>query len=206
VKPDDWIDTEYMTTAFVVISKYNVKDWEQCYETLAENIVPRSSKVLLEDNDYSLLSVVLFKKNLETFKTACRERKYIVRDFHYNANVIALAKQDAVKLKAQRDQIKGKLTLWCSTNFTEAFVGWIHLKAIRIYVESVLRYGLPANFQALLVLPQKKEDKKLRQALNELFRYLGTKHLDEDDSELGSGEAFYPYVSINVNTEMKIQL
>jgi hypothetical protein len=33
------------------------------------------------------------------------------------------------------------LIRYCRTNFAEAFVAWIHLKAIRVFVESVLRYG-----------------------------------------------------------------
>ena len=31
----------------------------------------------------------------------------------------------------------------------------MHLKAIRIFVESVLRYGLPANFMTMLLRPGK---------------------------------------------------
>jgi len=204
VKAEDWIETEYLTTVLVVLSKYSLKDWDNCYETLAENVVPRSSKTLQEESDFVLVSANLFKKSIDAFKTACRERKYLVRDFHFNAQTIALAKQDVIKLKAQRDQQKTKLTLWCKANFAEAFIAWIHLKAIRIFVESVLRYGLPANFQALLILPHKKDDKKMRQTLNDLFKYLGSKHLDDDEE--GGGEAFYPYVSLNINLEMKIQI
>jgi len=146
---------------------------------------------------------IVFRKNLDAFKTACRERKYIVRDYHFNAQTIALAKQDVIKLKTQRDQMKTKLTLWCKTNYAEAVIAWMHMKAIRIFVESVLRFGLPANFQALLVLPHKKDDKKLRTALNDLFKYLGTKYLDDDEE---GGDAVFPYVSLNLNADMKIQM
>jgi hypothetical protein len=38
-------------------------------------------------------------------------------------------------IKKQRNLIR-----YCRTNFAEAFVAWIHLKAIRVFVESVLRY------------------------------------------------------------------
>ena len=36
----------------------------------------------------------------------------------------------------------------------------------------MLRYGLPVNFQAMVLLPQKKTQKKLREALNQLYAYL----------------------------------
>jgi len=42
------------------------------------------------------------------------------------------------------------LKKWLTTNFSEAFEAWIHLKALRVFVESVLRYGLPPNFAAII--------------------------------------------------------
>ena len=45
--------------------------------------VPRSSKVIAEDNDYTLVSVVLFKRVIDDFKTACRSKGFQVgRDGH----------------------------------------------------------------------------------------------------------------------------
>ena len=39
-------------------------------------------------------------------------------------------------------------------------------------MESVLRYGLPVNFQAMVLLPQKKTQKKLRDVLNQQYIHL----------------------------------
>lgn len=33
------VDSENLTTLFVVVGKYSVKDWESCYETLADFVV-----------------------------------------------------------------------------------------------------------------------------------------------------------------------
>ena len=49
-----------------------------------------------------------------------------------------------------------------------------------MFVESVLRYGLPVNFQGMILLPQKKTQKKLRDSLNQLYVHL--------DSAGGSGD------------------
>ena len=57
-------------------------------------------------------------------------------------------------------------------NFSESFAAWMHVKALRVFVESVLRYGLPVNFQAMVLLPQKKTQKKLRDTLNQLYIHL----------------------------------
>ena len=40
---------------------------------------------------------------------------------------------------------------WLKVNFNVAFTAWIHVKALRTFIESVLRYGLPVNFQAAVV-------------------------------------------------------
>lgn len=37
------------------------------------------------------------------------------------------------------------------TNFSESFQILVHLKVIRLFVESVLRYGLPANYTGLVI-------------------------------------------------------
>ncbi len=37
------------------------------------------------------------------------------------------------------------------TNFSEAYQILTHLKVVRVFVESVLRYGLPAEYSAIVV-------------------------------------------------------
>ena len=37
------------------------------------------------------------------------------------------------------------------TNFSEAYQLLVHLKVARLFVESVLRYGLPANYVGLAI-------------------------------------------------------
>jgi len=34
---------------------------------------------------------------------------------------------------------KGPLVRWLKVNFSECFCAWIHVKALRVFVESVLR-------------------------------------------------------------------
>jgi len=98
---------------------------------------------------------------------------------------------------SSKEQQRAKLILWCKTNFTEAFTAWIHLKAVRVFVESTLRYGLPANFTAILIQARRKDDKKVRTVLGEIFQHLGSKLLEGEEE--GVGEAFYPYVSLTIS-------
>ena len=51
----------------------------------------------------------------------------------------------------------------------QAFSAWIHICAIRLFVESILRYGLPPQFLAVLLKPNQKNAAKLRKLLGSVF-------------------------------------
>eukprot|EP01118_Nematostelium_gracile_P013599 TRINITY_DN515_c0_g1_i1.p1 TRINITY_DN515_c0_g1~~TRINITY_DN515_c0_g1_i1.p1 ORF type:complete len:380 (-),score=95.34 TRINITY_DN515_c0_g1_i1:38-1177(-) len=204
VKESHVVETEYMETLFVAVPRQNSKLFLTQYEKLVNFVLPRSALVIEEDNDFTLYRVVLFRKVADDFKAAARERKYIVRDYKFDPN--RSAKADKKKLEAEKEKLRKALIRWCKTNFSEAFIAWIHLKAIRVFVESVLRYGLPTNFQAMLLLPNKNRETKLRKALADLYGHLTSRSIfnkdnkDEDDHD---SENFFPYVSLNINLDFK---
>ena len=88
-------------------------------------------------------------------------------------------------LEAEKRKTYPVLFKWLKVNFAEAYQAWIHIKvsffvvfiflifskALRIFVESVLRYGLPVNFRAAIVIPGRNQ-KKLRDKLNQIFESL----------------------------------
>jgi len=211
IKVEHMIDSEYLQSVFVAVPKYLVKDWNSQYERLSTHIVPRSSESVAEDSEYILFKVVLFKKMLDDFKNAAREKKFVVRDFIFDPQKSGSANKK--KLEEEKDKLKKNLVRWCKTNFSEAFIAWIHLKAIRIFVESVLRYGLPSNFQAVLILPLKKSANKLRTILNKLFAHASSEKLadgkqkDDEDTVAassalgGNNEKFYPYVYTEISLD-----
>lgn len=42
-------------------------------------------------------------------------------------------------IKMLSPSTQGPLVRWLKVNFSEAFIAWIHIKALRVFVESVLR-------------------------------------------------------------------
>jgi len=196
------IETEYLETLFVAVPKYNVKQWLASYEKLTEFVLPRSSVLIEEDNEYGLYRVVLFRRVSEDFKNLAREKKFTVRDFKFDPN--RSAKNDKKKLEIEKEKLRKNLIRWCKTNFSEAFVGWIHLKAIRVFVESVLRYGLPTNFQAMLLLAHKGKSTRLRKCLGDLYSHLSSRSVfKSDDDDNNNDEKFYPYVSLEINLDFR---
>lgn len=211
VKKEHFIlDSEYLTTLLVIVPKSQFNEWQATYEKITDMIVPRSSQLITQDNEYGLWTVSLFKKVVEEFKLHAREKKFIVREFTYNEEELAAGKNEITKLVTDKKKQFGPLVRWLKVNFSECFCAWIHVKALRVFVESVLRYGLPVNFQAILIHPNKKTMKRLRDVLNQLYGHLdssaaisGSNADSVDIPGLGFGQSeYYPYVYYKINVDM----
>ncbi|KAF7381422.1 hypothetical protein HZH66_013816 [Vespula vulgaris] len=211
VKKEHFIlDSEYLSTLLVIVPKSNFHEWYSGYEKLTKMIVPRSTQLITEDSEYGLFTITLFKKVIEEFKLHAREKKFIVRDFTYNEEELAAGKNEITKLVTDKKKQFGSLVRWLKVNFSECFCAWIHVKALRVFVESVLRYGLPVNFQAILLQPHKKCMKRLRDVLNQLYAHLdssATASSQNQDSVdipgLGFGQSdYFPYVYYKINVDM----
>jgi len=202
------LDSEYLVTLLVVVPLANINDWNNKYEKLTDMIVPRSSQLIYQDNDHALLSVSCFHKVVDEFKQKARENKFLVRDFTYDEEQLKSGKNELTKLHTDKKKQFGPLVRWLKVNFGESFTAWIHVKALRVFVESVLRFGLPVNFQGMVLLPQRKQIKKLRETLNDLYFHLdsaggigGGEELPSGLAGFGQGE-YYPYVYYKMNIDM----
>jgi len=75
------------------------------------------------------------------------------------------------------------------------------MKAMRVFVESTLRFGVPANFSAFMVKPAKNKTKKYRVALDELFGasgLYGSQYNQTASNEQEGGEDYFSYVCVNL--------
>ncbi|KAM3852745.1 V-type proton ATPase subunit C 2 isoform 1-T3 [Vipera latastei] len=208
-KEDFVLNSEYLITLLVVVPKSSYVQWQKTYESLSDMVVPRSTKMITEDAEGGLFTVTLFRKVIDDFKTKARENKFMVREFYFDEKELKCEKDEMRKLASDKKQQYGPLLRWLKVNFSEAFVAWIHIKALRVFSESVLRYGLPVNFQTMLLQPNKKSMKRLREVLNAVF-----KHLDEVaaaslmDTSVDipglqlSNQDYYPYVYFKIDLSL----
>ncbi|EPZ31995.1 ATPase, V1 complex, subunit C [Rozella allomycis CSF55] len=164
------LESEYMDTLVVAVPKFLQKEWLENYETLTAMVVPRSTQLIIEDEEHALYTVTLFKRVAEEFTTKAREKKFIVREFRYNAEDIQKEKNQIAEMGASMKEQWSNLLRLLKTNFGEAFAAWIHVKALRIFVESVLRFGLPPVFQPVVLKPKNKAEKKLREAFSNYMK------------------------------------
>jgi V-type H+-transporting ATPase subunit C len=174
---------------------------------LLNAIIPDSSVMIHSDTEFALFTVTLFRCCVKDFSNRAREARYTIREFAPPAPGARAGQALVDNLKTERDEKKQELITFCKECFKDCFIAWIHLKALRTFVQSILRYGLPPNFQAILIAPHAAGDNlKLRSALQELF---GSRAIADDDPGSSSTAAItfssaklYPYVYTELDLAM----
>ncbi|KAF7201054.1 V-type proton ATPase subunit C 1-B-like [Nothobranchius furzeri] len=203
VSKDDLVVSEYLTTLLVVVSRGSYLQWERSYESFSVFVVPRSSRKLTEDREGAIFAVTLFKRAVCDFKAKALQSKFVVRE--YSFDVEEKKQLEIVKLSVQKKEQHGILVRWLKVNLTQLFMAWIHLKALRVFVESVLRYGLPVNYQAFLLETDRKRSKKLKEELNSLFVHLdptaSTKDVSYDIPGLCQQD-YSSYICFHISTSV----
>ncbi|SCW00827.1 LAFE_0C12882g1_1 [Lachancea fermentati] len=181
VKPEDFVlNSEYLTTVLVAVPKTLKGDFESSYETLAKNVVPGSASILKQDDEYLLYNVHLFKKSVNEFVSACREKKFIPRDFNYSEELIDQLKREHDSAASLEQSLRVQLVRLAKTAYADVFINWFHIKALRIFVESVLRYGLPPHFNTKIIAVPPKTLDKCKAELVQQFGYLGGNAFSKD--------------------------
>ncbi|KAG1871181.1 ATPase V1 complex subunit C [Suillus tomentosus] len=171
-KEDIIQDSEYLETCLVAVPKILAKEWNLKYERLTNMVVPRSSSLIASDSEYTLFGVVVFKRVHDQFVQKCRENKFIVREFIYSEEQIAKEGEDLEVADTTEKELWTELLRLSRTYFSESFQIFLHLKILRLFVESVLRYGLPANYVGFAIRPEPKYTKKTLSVLTNHLSYL----------------------------------
>lgn len=198
VTAEDVVESAHLTTAFVVFPSYMKDEFLSSYEGLGELVVPRSARKIQVDSDYALYGVTVFKKGQDAFKSACRDKRFTVREFTFEADAAEKNADEEARLTDEAEEQSTMFGKWSETAYAEVFIAMVHLKVLRVFVESVLRYGLPVNFEVALLSPGSKSDSRLRASLNQMFGHLGGSWAaageDETVPGIGADKDFYPYV------------
>lgn len=174
VHKDDMVDanSEFLVTLLVVVPKNHAKDWLSKYERLTPMVVPRSSSELAQDDEYILYNVTLFKKFQEEFIQKVRENKFHLREFVWDEGLLAREREELEEAGASEKELWTELLRLSCINFAEAYQALFHFKVIRTFVESVLRFGLPASYFVTVIEPTPRKAKTIIKSLVNQFSYL----------------------------------
>lgn len=197
---DKFIKTEHLTTVVVILPRGSDQEFLKTYEQKAfcedcfGKVVPSSAEKFagLDDKDgNSLWRVVVFRSVADAFKKACRLNKFYARDFEYCEDAYTKLLETRENLEKsmglQLDRVRG---LYQSA-WSDTMVAWIHVKAMRVFVESVLRFGMPPSFGAFIIGTKGSNPLVERKAVAAV---LGGKD-DQGVGQSEDGEEFFSYVS-----------
>ena len=128
----------------------------KAYETLSSWVVPRSAVKIDSDDEFTLYAVTTFKKYSHEFVHKCREQKWTPREYKFKEGGKEEEKREFEKVSKEERKLWGEVLRLARTNWGEAVMAWIHVLVLRVFVETVLRYGLPLSFVCGLVKVWKK--------------------------------------------------
>ncbi|XXG49733.1 hypothetical protein AAC387_Pa02g3826 [Persea americana] len=129
--------------------------------------------------------------------------QYVIRDFEYSPEAQETRKKELEKLVQDQETMRSSLLQWCYASYGEVFSSWMHFCAVRVFAESILRYGLPPSFLAAVLAPSPKSEKKVRSILEGLCGTLNSTYWKSDDdvgvAGLGGDADSHPYASFTIN-------
>jgi len=200
----------------VVVPTGSKKEFLRSYETIAPMVVPRSAIEVTHDDELTLFAVTTFKKHSADFVHKCREMKWTPRDYKFKEGGKEAEKKELERVAKDERKVWGEVLRLARTGWSESVMIWIHVLCLRVFVETVLRYGLPLQFVCGLVIVSlalippvpcisvepyanlsqttPKLAKKARTALDSAYSYLGGNafgrdkkgRVTKDDSALSS--------------------
>ncbi len=109
-------------------------------------VVPRSAQLLAKDDEFFLYAVTVFKKHSGEFVHKCREARWTPREMKFSDGGREGEEQELKKLEKEERKVWGEALRLGRTGYSDAMMGWIHVLTLRVFVETVLRYGLPLSF------------------------------------------------------------
>lgn len=144
-------DSEYLETQLIAVPNTITKDFLKTYETISPMVVPRSAQLIDSDDEFTLYAVTTFKKHSPEFVHKCRESKWTPRDFKYKEGGKEEEQKEVERVGKDERKVWGEALRLGRMAWGEAVMAWIHVLALRVFVETVLRYGLPLQFVCGLV-------------------------------------------------------
>ena len=143
--------SEYLQQVLLAVPNVLVKEYLKSYESVAPMVVPRSSTELAKDDEFTLFAVTVFKKHSVEFVHKCREKRWVPREWKFTEGGREAEDKELEKLEKEERRVWGEALRLARTGYSDAVMAWVHVLALRVFVETVLRYGLPLSFTCGLV-------------------------------------------------------
>jgi V-type H+-transporting ATPase subunit C len=200
--------TDYLCTMLCFVPTGSEKNFESKYMTLVDGMVVPYSALRIdrgEDEKMQLYRVIVMKHRKDDFKTQC-QRDLRITCKEYNEDELAnkpLEEKEIEKLVTESNQKKHDLERHAESGYSEVFYALLHLKYLRLYVESCLKYT-SGDYYSVMVYTPKEKEQRLISTMIKTFNdtkeqgWYGTKE------ELKENEDFYPFILIKISVPTSI--
>jgi len=131
-------------------------------------VVPGSLEFVAKDKDgYSMYSVWVMRgkddQYIHSYKASCQKLRYTVRE--YTASKDTASKNVSMKtalkaLEKKEQQKKQEILIKFPAHFQTVYIATAHIKAVRVFANAVLRFGVPPKFVS--VVADYNGDRKLK--------------------------------------------
>lgn len=200
-REDFVLGSEHLKTILLAVPTTLQSQFLSTYESAAPFVVPRSAKEIASDAEFVLYAVTIFRKYETQFIHAARENKWIPREFQYSDEIIEKLKNEYNIASVEESRLKNDLIRLSKEAFSEISLCWVHIKLLRTFVESVLRYGLPPTFYCYILKVETKALDRAMQDCIERFGYLGGNAFAKDSKgKVIKDNSLHEYASL-VDTE-----
>lgn len=98
------------------------------------------------------------------------------------------------ELESKIKKLSKSLSTRCYLLFSELYIACLHLKVMRVYIDGVLRFGIPPMFVMSIIEPGKGYEKKVIDNLTKQFTEPGHEDMYGNKEKIGDTEDFFPFV------------
>lgn len=200
--------SDYLCTMLCFVPTGSEKYFLENYFKIADGFVVPYSALRIdrgEDEKVALYRVVVMKNVKDDFKNQCQgQLRVACRE--YDEEELSKKPAEEREIEILANQIKDKkanLIRIAISGFSEVYYALLHLKYLRLYVESCLKYTT-GDYYSVVVFTPKEREQKLVSAMIKTFNdtkeqgWYGTKE------ELKETEDFYPFILVKLNVPSTI--
>jgi V-type H+-transporting ATPase subunit C len=201
-------NTDYLCTMLCFVPSGSEKYFLERYMTLADGYVLPYSALRIdrgEDEKMQLYRVIVMKHVKDDFRNQCQgQLRVSCREYdEEELNKKPVEEKEIEKLTNESTQKKHDLERHAESGYSEVFYALLHLKYLRLYVESCLKYTSGDYYSVMVYVPREREQ-RLVSTMIKTFNdtkeqgWYGTKE------ELKESEDFYPFILIKISVPSSI--
>lgn len=149
----------------------------------------------ISDNDgNSMYSVVCMKDQAADYVKVLKNNGFPAQEFNCDPQGYFKKLELKSKLEMDLNTLNMKLLNETRAFFGELFQALMHLKIMRVFIDGVLRFGIPPKFFMCIMRCEKDKDSKIMKALSDNFaeEHLKDMYGEKTDNQ---DEDFFPYIA-----------